>query len=31
MLYLVFLAVPLAGLAFAWTTYGTLWATGEFY
>ena len=31
MLYLVFLAVPLAGLAFAWATYGTLWATGEFY
>jgi len=30
-LYLIFLLVPLMGLVFAWATYGTLWATGEFY
>eukprot|EP00887_Chlorella_sp_A99_P003001 scaffold9.g3001.t1 len=30
-LYLIFLLVPLAGLVFAWATYGTLWATGQYY
>lgn len=29
-LYLVFMMTPLAGLVFAYVTYGTLWATGEY-
>lgn len=28
---LIVFVVPLLGLLFAWATYGTLWATGEFY
>ena len=28
-LYLIFLLTPLAGLLFAYLTYGKLWATGE--
>ena len=30
-LYLFFLLTPLAGLAFAWATHGTLWDTGVYY
>lgn len=30
-LYLIFLLTPLIGLVFAWATYGTLWATGQYY
>ncbi|GAB4816307.1 hypothetical protein N2152v2_003353 [Parachlorella kessleri] len=30
-LYLFFLLAPLAGLAFAWATHGTLWDTGVYY
>lgn len=29
--FLIIIVVPLMGLLFAWATYGTLWATGEFY
>ena len=28
---LIIIVIPLLGLLFAWATYGTLWATGEFY
>lgn len=28
---LIIFIIPLLGLLFAWATYGTLWATGEFY
>lgn len=31
LLYLIFLLTPLAGLLFAWLSYGKLWATGEYY